>query len=170
MVEVEAPLEAYGLLLEEVRDTIGASGQLNDTLSQSLSWEYRRGLIKSSTRTKVQVSQRRGKTRIKITQHPGIDRRVLSLAAIIGGGFVSLGIIGSGAESDVFPITLVLGIAVGAGVFGGFRKWFRSRVRRKSGALVSLLDRLVGIVRDYGVPAMPDRHSASADPNRQIEG
>ncbi|MFQ5974530.1 MAG: protein kinase [Alphaproteobacteria bacterium] len=169
-VEVEAPREAYALLLEEVRDTIGESGQLNEMLSQSLSWEYRRGLIKSSPQTKVHVSQRRGKTRLKITQLPGIDRRVLSMAAIIGGGFVTVGIIGSGAGSDAFPLAVVLGIAVGAGVYGGFRKWFRSRVRRKSRAVVSLLDRLVDIVRDCGVPALPDRHSTPADPNHRIEG
>ena len=163
-VEVEAPREAYALLLEEVRDTIGESGQLNETLSQSLSWEYRRGLIKSSPQTKVHVSQRRGKTRIKITQLPGIDRRVLSMAAIIGGGFLTVGIIGSGADSDAFGIAIVLGIAVGAGVYGGFRKWFRARVRRKSRAMVSLLDRLVDIVRDYEVPALPGRHSTPAPP------
>jgi hypothetical protein len=47
--------------------------------------------------------------------------------------------------------------------------WFRSRIRRKSKAAASLLDRLVEIVRDYEVPALTDRRSTTGDPNRQIE-
>ena len=170
MVEVEVPPEAYAVLLEEVRDTIGEAGQLNETLSQSLSWEHRRGLIRSSPKTKVHVSPRRGKTRVKITELPSIDRTVLSAAAITGSTIIAMGVIGATIDSGAGGAGVLLGIVSWAAVYGGFRKWFRSRVRRKSKAATALLDRLLDIVRDYEVPALSDRPRSPADPNRQIEG
>jgi serine/threonine protein kinase len=171
MVEVEASPEAYAVLLEEVRDTIGEAGQLKETLSQSLSWEHRRGVTRSSPKTKVHVSPRRGKTRIKITELPSIDRTVLSAAAITGGSIIALGIMGAGIDAHAEGIAVALGMGSAlAAVYGSFRAWFRSRVRRKSKAAASLLDRLVDIVRDYEAPALPDRPPPPADPSHQIEG
>jgi len=40
-------------------------------------------------------------------------------------------------------------------VYGGFRAWFRSRIRRKSKFVAGLLDRLVETVRDSEAPALP---------------
>jgi len=170
MVEVEASPEAYAVLLEEIRDTIGEAGQLNETLSQSLSWEHRRGITRSSPKTKVHVSPRRGKTRIKITELPSIDRTALSAAALTGGSIIAMGVMGASIDAGAGGVA-VLGMgAAFAAVYGGFRKWYRSRVRRKSKAADSLLDRLVEIVRDYEAPALSGRSSFPPGPNRQIEG
>ena len=170
-IDVEVSDETYAVLLEEVRDTVDQSGQINETLSQSLSWEYRRGLVKKSPQTKVHVSPRRGKTRIKITEFSSSDRSVLGTAAIAGGSIVALGIMGAGIEAGAEGIGIVLGMASAwAAVYGGFRVWFRSRVRRRSRAVASLLDRLADIVRDYDAPALSGRLPEPADPNREIEG
>jgi tRNA A-37 threonylcarbamoyl transferase component Bud32 len=170
MVEVEISPEAYAILLEEVRDTIGEAGQLNETLSQSLSWEHRRGIIRSSPKTKVLVSPRRGKTRIKITELPSIDRTALSAGALAGGSIIAMGVMGAMLDTGAEGAALLgLGAAF-ATVYGSFRAWYRSRVRRKSKAAGSLLDRLVEIVRDYKAPALSDRPQSTTDPNRQLEG
>jgi len=170
MIEAEVSPETYAVLLEEVRDTIGEPGQLNETFSQSLSWEHRRGLIKSSPKTKVQVNPRPGKTRIKITELPSIDRTALSAAAISGASIIAMGFIGATIDTGAEGVGWIMGIVSWAAMYGGFRAWFRSRVRRKSKAAAALLDRLLDIVRDYEAPALPDRSSSPAEPNRQIEG
>jgi serine/threonine-protein kinase len=41
-IDVEVSGDTYGILLEEIRDNVGHSGQINETLSQFLSWETRR--------------------------------------------------------------------------------------------------------------------------------
>ena len=170
-IEAEVSPETYAVLLEEVRDTIGEPGQLNETLSQSLSWECRRGFLKSSPKIKVHVSPRRGKTRIKVTELPSIDRAALSTAAIASGSIIALGIMGAGIDANAEGITVVLGMGSAfAAVYGSFRAWFRSRVRRKSKAAAGLLDRLVDIVRDYEAPALTDRAPSPADPSHRIEG
>jgi serine/threonine protein kinase len=84
-IDVEVSSYTYGILLEEVRDNVGHPGQINETLSQFLSWETRHGIIKKSPGIKVHVSPRRGKTRIKLTELPGFDRTLLSATAIAGG-------------------------------------------------------------------------------------
>ena len=147
------------------------AGQLNETSSQSLSWEQRRGFRKKSPKIKVHVSPRRGKTRIKITELPSLDRTALSATAIGGGSLIALAIMGAGIDAQAEGISVVLGMAGSwAVIYGGVRAWFRSRIRRKSKAAAGLLDRLVEIVRDYEVPALPDRPSTTGDPSRQIEG
>ena len=168
-IEVEATREAYALVLEELRDTIGEAGHLNETLSQSLSWEHRRGLFKKSPRLKVHVSQRRGKTRIKVTRLPGLGRRVFALGALASSAFVTMGFMGVGADSDAFVVFSLMGIAAGVGVFTGFRKWFKARMRRKSRATATLLQRLVEIVRDFGPPALPGRQPTTSDPGQRAE-
>ncbi len=167
---LETSSEAYALILEEIRDTIGVAGQLNDTPSQSLSWEQRRGFRKSSPKIKVHVSPRRGKTRIKITELPSLDRTALTTTAVAGGTLVAMAVLGAGADAGAPAGSVILGMAGSwAVVYGAVRVWFRSRIRRKSKAAAALLDRLVEIVRDYEVPALTERPSTTADPSRQIE-
>ncbi len=170
-VELEASRETYSLLLEEIRDTIGEAGQLNETLSQSLSWEYRRGFVRPSPKIKVNVSPRRGKTRIKITELPSFDRTVLTATAITAGTIAAAGVMGAGVDAGGAPITVILAMAATGGVvYGGVRAWFRARIRRKAKFAGNLLDRLIETVRDSAEPALPTGEPSPADPNRQIEG
>ncbi len=156
-IDGEVSGATYGILLEEVRDTTGRAGQINEALSQLLSWETRSGLFKKKPRLKVHVSPRRGKTRFKITQFPSFDRRILTTAAITGGSIVGMAIIGASAEAGVAGPGVVMGMATLAATYAGFRAWYRARVRRKSRSLTRLLDRLAGLVRDYDAPALPGR-------------
>jgi hypothetical protein len=162
-VEGDPSSEVYALLLEEIRDTVGESGHLNETMSRSLSWEYKRWLTKASPQTRIHVSPRREKTRIKITEFPSLDRRLLGTTAIVGGSFIALmfmaGFEGEGA--GVF-----LGFTSLGATYWGCRAWFRSRVKRRSRAVANLLDRLADIVRDFGPPALP-RSSTTTDPNQE---
>ncbi len=156
IIEVEVSGETYAVILEEIRDAAGESGQINETLSQSLSWEVRRGLVKKTPRTKVHVSPRRGKTRIKLTELPSIDRRILTTAAVTVGSIAAMTGFALGIEA-VGAAGIILGTGAAATVYGSIRVWYRSRVRRKSKAVAKLLDRLADIVRDYDAPALPSR-------------
>ncbi len=156
-IDVEVSATTYGILLEEVRDTVGRAGQINETLSQLLSWETRRGLFKKTPRLKVHVSPRRGKTRFKITQFPGLDRRVLTTTAIAGGSIVAMSIFAAGAEGGAAGPGFIMGLGAAGGVYAALRAWYRARVRRKSRSLTRLLDRLADLVRDYDAPALPGR-------------
>jgi len=155
-IGVETSPETYALLVEDIREAIGRPGTLNETLSQSLSWEHRGGLRKSSPKIKVQVSPRRGKTRIKVTELPGSDRTASTAGAITTASLVALVVMSAGAYADAEGIGVLLGM-VGSwlAVYGGFRAWFRSRIRRKSKLLAGLLDRLVETVHDSEAPALP---------------
>jgi len=169
-IGVETSPETYGLLLEDIRDTIGQAGTLNETLSQSLSWEHRGGLTKSSPKIKVHVSPRRGKTRIKITELPSTDRTALTAGAITTATLVALVIMGAGIDANAEGIGVLLGMAGSwLAVYGGFRAWFRSRIRRKSKFVAGLLDRLVETVRDSEPPALPDGPRSPADSDHLLE-
>jgi hypothetical protein len=169
-IEGGASSEIYAALLEEVRDTIGEAGQINETLSQSLSWEYRRGLTKSAPQTRVHVSPRRGKMRIKITEFPSFDRKVLGAGAIVGGSILAMGFMGASIDTGAEAGGLLAAILTWAGSYGMFRAWFRSRVRRRSRAVDNLMDRLADIVRDYEAPALPGRSHSSTGPNHEMKG
>jgi hypothetical protein len=155
-IDVEVSSGTYGILLEEVRDNVDSSGQINEALSQFLSWETKRGLF-NRTRLKVHVSPRRGKTRFKITEFPGIDRRVFTTAAIAGGSIAAMAMGGMAAEAGAEGGAVIVAMAGLAAVYFGFRKWYRARVRRKSRTLTRLLARLADLVRDYDGPVLPGR-------------
>ncbi len=161
-IDVEVSDRTYGILLEEIRDNVGRAGQINETLSQFLSWETRGGLFKKKPRLKVHVSPRRGKTRFKITRFPGVDRGVLTTVAIAGGGFAAMLMGTLGAEIGAEPGAIVMSLGALAAVYGGVRKWYRARIRRKSSTLTRLLDRLSDLVRDYDTPALSGRRPSRA--------
>jgi hypothetical protein len=161
-INVEVSDRTYGILLEEIRDNVGRSGQINETLSQFLSWETRGGLFKKKPRLKVHVSPRRGKTRFKITRFPGLDRGILTTAAIAGGSIAAMAVFATGAEAGAEGVGFVMAMATLAAGYGGLRAWFRARVRRKSRTLARLLDRLTDLVRDYDAPALPGRRPSRA--------
>lgn len=167
-IDVEVSGGTYGILLEEVRDNVRRAGQINETLSQFLSWETRRGLFKKTPRLKVHVSPRRGKTRFKITEFPGTDRGVLTTLAIAGGSIAAMAVFAAGAEAGAEGAGFLLGMATLAGVYGGFRRWYRARVRRKSRTLTRLLDRLAELVRDYDAPALPGRPLSRKTEEKQV--
>ncbi|UCC74699.1 MAG: serine/threonine protein kinase [Gemmatimonadota bacterium] len=154
-IDVEVSPETYGILLEEVRDDIDHSGQINETLSQFLSWESRLGLFKKKGQVKVHISPRKGKTRIKITKFPSIGRRILTTSVITTGVLIGISILVAGAENDAVGLGLLFGLGTLGAVYGTTRAWFRARMRQKERALTRLLDRLATIVRDYDAPALP---------------
>ncbi|MGD8869694.1 MAG: protein kinase, partial [Gemmatimonadales bacterium] len=165
-IDVEVSGGTYGILLEEIRDNVGRSGQINETLSQFLSWETRSGLFKKKPRLKVHISPRRGKTRFKITEFPGFDRGLLTTATIAGGGIFGMAFFAAGMDAGSVPVALA-GMATLAAAYGGFRAWYRARVRHKSRALTRLLDRLADLVRDYDAPALPGGRP-SRDPENNV--
>ncbi len=165
-VDVEVSPETYGILLEEVRDDIGQAGQINETLSQFLSWESRIGLFKKKGQVKVHVSPRRGKTRIKITKFPSIGRKILTTSVLTAGVMTSLSFVIAGAEGGAEGVGFLFGVGTVAALYGVSRAWFRARMRGKERALTRLLDRLSNIVRDYDAPALPGPPSSSSSQRR----
>jgi hypothetical protein len=170
-IDVEVSDVTYGILLEEIRDIVGRHGQINETLSQSLSWETGRGLFKKAPRLKVHVSPYRGRTRFKITQLPGLDRRMLTTAVIAGGSILGMAVFGGFARAGAEGFGAIMGLGTLPAVYGSARAWFRARVRRKSRSLTRLLGRLTDLVRDYDAPALPGRRSRTTEENdaRRVE-
>jgi hypothetical protein len=156
-IDVEVSPETYGILLEEVRDDLSSSGQINETLSQLLSWESRIGFFRTKGQVKVHVSPRRGKTRIKITKFPSIGRKILTTSVLATGAVIGFSIFVAGAEGNAAGVGLLFGVGTVAAVYGTTRAWFRARMRRKERLLSRLCDRLASIVRDYDGPALPGR-------------
>jgi hypothetical protein len=154
--------------LEEIRDEVGQPGQINETLSQFLSWESKKGFLKKSPRIKVHVSPLHGKTRIKITKFPSFDGTALTTAAIVGGGILGMGILGAGMDGNAAGAGVLFGLGTVGAAYGVTRAWFRARIRRQSRALARLLDRLSGLVRDYDAPALPGRPRSRADEESDI--
>jgi serine/threonine protein kinase len=165
-IDVEVSPEIYGILLEEVRDDISQSGQINETLSQFLSWESRIGFFKKKGQVKVHVSPRRGKTRIKITKFPSIGRRILTTTVLTTGVLIGFSIFVAGAEGNAAAPGFLFGVGTAAAVYGTTRAWFRARMRGKERALTRLLDRLATIVRDYDAPALPGPRPSSTGRGR----
>jgi tRNA A-37 threonylcarbamoyl transferase component Bud32 len=165
-IDVEVTPETYGILLEEVRDAIGHSGYINETMSQFLSWESRIGLNRYGGQIKVHVSPRRGKTRIKITKFPGVGRRILTTSVLTTGVLIGLSFFVAGTEGNAAGPGLLFGVGTVAAVYGLTRAWFRARIRGKERALTRLLNRLATIVRDYDAPALPGSPPSSTGRGR----
>jgi tRNA A-37 threonylcarbamoyl transferase component Bud32 len=167
-IEVQVTGGTYGILLEEIRDEVGQPGQINETLSQFLSWESKKGFLKKTPRIKVHVSPLHGKTRIKITKFPSFDGTALTTTAIVGGGIIGMSMLAAGIDGNVAGLGVLFSIATVGGAYGITRAWFRARIRRQSRALARLLDRLSGLVRDYDAPALPGRSWPRADEGSDV--
>jgi tRNA A-37 threonylcarbamoyl transferase component Bud32 len=160
----EVPEREYGTLLEEIRETIGEAGNVNETLNRSLSWEFKPTTRDWTQQVRITVSPGDGKTRIRIRENKGFDEDIMGMAAVIFGGV--FGIVSGVGASELLGLGVASGIFVGAGVASSWytfiRTMYRKRVKKRLRVLTGLLDRLGQHVTATGVPALPgkaDRNS-----------
>jgi hypothetical protein len=150
-VGAEAAPADYGLLLEEIRSSLGEMGQLEATLDDSLAWSSRAG--GTGRKAHVVVSPRAGETRLRISDDESSPPAFV-LVPISAGSAVILGIVGaivhSATGSDL--LAALVGGSVSLTAFGtsfwAVRSAFRRQVHRRYEQLRGLLDRLETIVLD----------------------
>ncbi len=137
----------HAALLEEIRVTLGEIGQLNETLSESLSWSSK----PQGYRTQVLVSSRGDSTRIHIADNDAAPKTVV-MAPVALVSFVMFGITGAIVEGMGVATgpTVVAAIGVGTGLFTtgwlGARAWFNRVMKRRQQRLAGLVTRLGQIV------------------------
>jgi serine/threonine protein kinase len=163
VVRAELPQEEYGALLEEIRETIGESGTVNETLSRALSWEHKQESWGSPESMWVTVSPGKGQTRVRIRANKGYDEDLLGIAAVTIGG-------ASGVASGVAVIALgllpvipgaIVGGAVASAWYALLRRIYGRKVGRRFRMLSDLLERLARHIAATGVPALPGRSGPS---------
>ena len=137
----------YARLLREIRETVGRSGQLNETLDRLLSWDSRGDSRGWTERVQVTVILKSGGTRIRIVEYPGNDERFLGMLSFVLGGLAA---VVAGAAAHALGGSGVVALLGGAAVWGGgysaLRGLNRRKVRRHFRTLSQLLDRLSGYV------------------------
>jgi len=156
IVDGEVSQTDYASLLREIRETVGQSGQLNETLDASLSWDSRPGSKGWTERVLVTVIPRSGETRICIVEHPGYDEQLLGMLSVVVGGLAAVVV---GAAALALGGGAVIAVLGGAAVWGGgyaaLRGLYRRKVRRQFRTLSQLLDRLSRYVLTSASRALP---------------
>jgi hypothetical protein len=137
----------HAALLEEIRVTLGEIGQLNETLSESLSWSSK----PQGHRTQVLVSSRGDSTRIHIADDDAAPKLVV-MAPVSLVSFVMFGVTGAIAEGmgASTGTAMAVAIGVGSGLFTtgwlASRAWFHRVMQRRHATLSRLVLRLGQIV------------------------
>ena len=143
--------QQHAALLEEIRVTLGEIGQLNETLSDSLSWSSK----PQGYRTQVLVSSRGGSTRIHVADKEAAPKTIVMtpVAVVSGAMFGITGAIvdGMGASAGT---TVLAAVAVSGGLFTtgwlAARAWFHGVMKRRQQQLTGLVTRLGRIVTRSG--------------------
>jgi hypothetical protein len=167
-IDVEVPPEEYGTLLEEIRETVGETGTIHETLNESLSWEHDAGSWGSAPRVLITIRPKGGRTRIKIIQHPGSDAAIMGILSVVFGSVAAIGV---ATLTILVGDNLIGGILVGSGLWAAqytaLRALFRRRVMRHSRSLKGLLGRLSSLV--LGTEQAAERSAVpKADPERAL--
>jgi serine/threonine protein kinase len=176
-VELERTLDAsvspaeYGVLLQEIREAIGESGQINETLTQALSWEHKPGRGSVTPQLQVTVSPRRGRTRVRIVEFPGVDESLMGIGSVVGGTALAVGVgVAASSLGMMDPAAgLVLGGTIWGTIYLSLRSWYRSRVQHRLHLLTGLLDRLSTHILEADAAALPGPQPDRAIPSEPTE-
>lgn len=156
-VDGEVSEREYGVILEEIRHTIGQAGRINDTFDDSFSWEFKPGFGEWTRRVQITLSPGSGRTRIRIAEYGGAEDelKILSFA----GGLVLVG--AAVAISTNIGGDMVLGVGFLAGgaafiaQYAAFRTWYHRFIRKRSRVLSGLAERISGLIAGSGKLALP---------------
>jgi tRNA A-37 threonylcarbamoyl transferase component Bud32 len=132
---------AYSAMLEEIRQTIGEAGRVNETFDQSFYWE---GRLPTSSARKVQVTviPTGERCKVRIVEHRGEDMAV-PIASIIAGGFVSiLACVAVARDVDSLLAGWLTGTVIWFGQYGVVRVLYHRFLKKRFGILQGLLKRL----------------------------
>jgi len=156
IVDGEVPREDHGWLLREIRETVGQSGQLNETLDESLSWDSSPGSQGWTERLQVNVIPGGGETRIRIVEHPGYDEQFLGILSVMVGGLAAV-VVGAAALSlgGGTVVAVLGGAAVWGGGYAALRALHQRKVRKRFRILSGLRDRLSDYVLIGASRAVP---------------
>ncbi len=163
-VEAEISPRDYGMLLEEIRVTLGEIGELSETLGTALAWSSpSKG---TGRKTQILVSPRGGRTRIRITDDEAVPPGVV-FVPITTVSLIVLGITGAVLDGAGAATMATVATAVGtAGLFFSgswyaLRKFTKWQMRRRLAVISNLFHRLTGHVERLVVSSQtpPSRHS-----------
>jgi tRNA A-37 threonylcarbamoyl transferase component Bud32 len=167
-VEATMSPEGYGRILEDLRETVGEFGKINETLNQALSWEQKPASGTFRPQIQVSVSPRRGRTRVRVVELPGLDESAMGAGSIIGGTLLAIGVAAAATGLGMMDLapSVVLGGTIWGTTYVSLRGWYRGRVQRRRDILAALLDRISAYVLEAdadarggeaGRPALPGR-------------
>ncbi len=167
-VEAEISPRDYGMLLEEIRVTLGEIGELSETLGTSLAWSSpSKG---TGRKTQILVSPRGGRTRIRITDDeavpPGIVFIPITTVSLIVLGITGAVLDGAGAATMATVATAVgtAGLTF-SGSWYALSKFTKRQMRRRFAVISNLFDRLTGHAERLGVSSQtpPSRNNGISE-------
>jgi hypothetical protein len=164
----------YGLLLEEIRSTLGHMGQIEATLDDSFAWASRPG--GAGRKAHVFVNPHGAQTRIRIADDdPGPGQAIVFVPLVVGSA-VLLGITGaivSGATGSDLAAWLIGGTVSLSAFFSGWSglRWLhRRQMKRRFEKLKGLIARLESIVLERGENSDADALKTDEDLRESFDG
>jgi serine/threonine protein kinase len=135
VVRGELPESEFAGLLEIIQETLGEVGSLESSMSNVFAWSAGAtpGQLRNTRSTRVQVSVRKGRTKIYIS-----DDRSGTVGATIAAGVLGLGAVAAGTLGTGIAVLWIAGGVLVAGGIGSLVELGR----RRSDLLNRLLDRL----------------------------
>jgi hypothetical protein len=155
-VDEEVSERSYGVILEEIRRSIGQAGRINETFDSSFSWEFKPGFGEWTRRVQVTLSPGGGRTRVRISEYGGAEDE-LKIASAAGGVALAAGVFAAvfniGGDLAIGP-GILLGGAAFAAQYAAFRLWYRKFLDKRSRVLSGLAQRVSVLITGSKKPAL----------------